>query len=241
MSKKIHRFITEYKKSGNHIEIVDPEIVHQIKDVIKLRHGEECIVTTDDNIEYTCSIEETDKKRIILNIVSHTINEIEPNKKVHLYLSILKGEHFELVLQKASEMGIYQITPVITDRTVKTKLNYERLHRIAREASELSGRSQITIINEISEYNDVIKNDTNQNKILFDITGHPLSGISTYTRSDLIEKIEKEVSIYIGPEGGFIDTEIQLAKDNNVDVCNLGKLTLRGETAGIIACYLALN
>jgi 16S rRNA (uracil1498-N3)-methyltransferase len=227
--KKIHRFITDYTKSGNTIEIKDLEIIHHIKDVLKLRHGEECIITNSDNIEYTATITETDKKRIILNIVSSTVNINEPNKKVHLYLSILKKENFEIVLQKASEMGINEITPVITTNTVKTNLNFERLTKIAREASELSGRSQVTLINDIVDFSTAVKEDKNQNKILFDITGREFN------------KIDSDVSIYIGPEGGFTDMEIKIAEDSGIQIYNLGKLTLRGETAGIIACYLALS
>lgn len=231
--KKIHRFITEYRKNGNTIEVVNMDIVHQIKDVIKLRHGEECIFTDSTGIEYLCEIEETAKNRIIANIISSEINENEPAKNVHLYLAILKKENFELVLEKASEMGIKEITPIITDRTIKTNLNFERLYKIAREASELSGRSQITKINEITNFEDAVTTDTNETKILFDITGAKKSN------GDLLDK--NSLSIYIGPEGGFTDKEIQLAKDSNISICNLGSLTLRGETAGIIACYLALN
>jgi 16S rRNA (uracil1498-N3)-methyltransferase len=231
--KKIHRFITEYKKSGSSLEITDADIIHHIKDVLKLRHGEECIITNTDNIEYTATIVETDKKRIILDIVNNTININEPNKKVHLYLSILKKENFELVLQKASEMGINAITPIITTNTVKTNLNFERLNKIAREASELSGRSQVTKINDIVDFETAVKEDQNQNKVLFDITGENFR-----VRQDLTQE---KSSIYIGPEGGFTDMEIKIAKDAGVQINNLGKLTLRGETAGIIACYLALN
>lgn len=234
--KKIHRFITDYKKSGSNIEINDPEIIHHIKDVLKLRNSEECIITDSNNIEYLTIIKETDKKRIILDIVSKNININEPIKKVHLYLSILKKENFELVLQKAGEMGINEITPVITTNTVKTNLNYERLNKIAREASELSGRSQVTKINGITNYVDAIKNDTNKTKVLFDITG---SSKYLSARSDLAEN--NSVSLYIGPEGGFTDTEIKIASESGMQIYNLGKLTLRGETAGIIACYLALN
>ncbi len=230
--KKIHRFIVNYKKNSNHIEVTDPAVVHQIKDVIKLKHGEECIFTNSDNIEYLCAIEETAKDRITAKIISTDTNKTEPQKNVHLYLAILKKENFELVLEKASEMGIKEITPILTERTIKTNLNFERLNKIAREASEISGRSQITKINEIIALEDALKKDANENKILFDITGSNSSSSKISTAN---------LSIYVGPEGGFTEKEITSAKEKYVHIQNLGKLTLRGETAGIIACYLALN
>jgi len=236
--KKIHRFITDYKKTKDTIEITDAELIHQIRSVLKLRNGEKCIVTNGDSTEYIAEIFELEKSFIKLNIIEKNIVDTEPVKKVTLYLAILKKENFELVLQKAGEMGIYKIVPVITERTVKTNLNFERLNKISREASELSGRNSVTIVEDIENYKEAVLSDINKTKILFDISGKPVESQNLKTES---------LSIYIGPEGGFTDAEINFAKDlpaqsgNNFEIYNLGKLTLRGETAGIIASYLALQ
>ena len=230
---KIHRFITEYKIVGDKLEITNPEIVHQIKNVLKLRTGEICIVAKDDT-EYECEIIETGSS-IVMRVRRKNINYKEPKNKVHLYMCILKKENFELVVQKAGEMGIAEITPVISERTIKTNLNMERLEKIAREASELSGRTIVTKINNIQNFGDTIKNKNSETKIIFDISGKILS-----PKSDLGLKAES-LSIYVGPEGGFSETELNLAKDHNFQIYSLGPLTLRGETAGIIASYLAVN
>ncbi len=233
MAKKIHRFITEYKKSGDHIEINNEEIVHQILDVLKLRTGEICSISNGDGFEYKSEIEEISKNRIVYKIIEVEIKNNEPERKVTLYQSILKKENFELVLQKASEMGIQNIVPIINERTVKTNLNFERLAKIAREASELSGRTNVTNVLEIVDFEESIMTDKNTDKILFDITGE-LNASS--------QKLDaKSLSIYIGPEGGFTEKEIAFAKQCGAKVYNLGSLTLRGETAGIIASYLALQ
>lgn len=132
--KKIHRFITEYKISGDKLEIADKEIVHQIKNVLKLRAGEICIVAKDD-VEYICEIIET-SDRVVMGVREKNTNTTEPKQKVHLFMSILKKENFEIVVQKAGEMGVPEITPVISDRTVKINLNTERLKKIfAKRAS----------------------------------------------------------------------------------------------------------
>ncbi len=231
--KKIHRFITDYKKSGGSIEINEPNIIHQFLDVLKLRTGENCSISNGDGFEYKCEIEEITKSRIDCRILSTEINNNEPVKKVTLYQSILKKENFELVLQKASEMGIHDVVPVISDRTVKTNLNFERLAKISREASELSGRTNITNTLEIVEFEEALITDKNTDKILFDITGEEKAS------NQMLEA--NNISIYLGPEGGFTEKEIAFAKEHGAKVYNLGPLTLRGETASIIASYLALQ
>lgn len=233
MSKKIHRFITDYKKSGGSLEINDANVIHQFLDVLKLRTGEACSISNGDGFEYKCEIEEITKSRIVCRILSTEINNNEPVKKVTLYQSILKKENFELVLQKASEMGIHNVVPVISDRTVKTNLNFERLAKISREASELSGRTNVTGIAEIVEFEEAMITDKNIDKILFDITGELKAG------SQQLDA--KSLSIYIGPEGGFTEKEIAFAKEHGAKIYNLGQLTLRGETASIVASYLALQ
>lgn len=229
MAKKLHRFITEYKISGDKLEIVNPDIVHQIKNVLKLRAGEICIVARN-GIEYECEIRETGNS-IVFTVREKRMNDKEPKNKVHLYMSILKKENFEIVVQKASEMGITEITPIVNERTVKTNLNTERLEKIGREASELSGRSVVTKINEIQNFKDAIKKDSNENKILFDISGKNFKHT----------KQSENISIYVGPEGGFTEDEINTAREHSATIASLGQLTLRGETAGILASYIALN
>lgn len=228
--KKIHRFITDYKKSGGSLEINDANVIHQFLDVLKLRTGELCSISNGDGFEYKCEIEEIAKSRIVCKILETEINNNEPIKKVTLYQSILKKENFELVLQKASEMGIHNVVPVISDRTVKTNLNFERLAKISREASELSGRTNVTEVAEIVEFEEALITDKNTDKILFDITGSNFENIDA-----------ENISIYIGPEGGFTEKEIAFAKEHGAKIYNLGQLTLRGETASIIASYLALQ
>ena len=236
MAKKIHRFITTYQKTNNILKITDTDLIHQINDVLKMRINEDCIVIGEDQIEIIGTIKNIKPKYIELNIKEKIISKnnlpADESKFVTLYMAILKKENFEMVLQKASEIGINKIVPMITNRTVKTGLNYERLQKIAREASELCGRNTVIEIADITNFSDAIKNDESKTKILFNITGEKIEN----------QKLDnKSLSIYIGPEGGFTENEINLAKENKIEIKNLGQLTLRGETAAIIACYLAMQ
>ena len=147
-----------------------------------------------------------------------------------MYLAILKKDNFELAVQKATECGVSNIIPVITERTIKTGLNTERLEKIVKEASEQSGRSIVPKILETMELKEALQHGTkNEEKVIFHLVKEnyePKKNVTT-------------VSIFIGPEGGFTEKEINLAKESGYEVASLGDLTLRGETAAIVATYRA--
>ncbi len=229
--KKIHRFITSYKIEDDNIIITDHEIIHQIKNVLKLKQGEGIILANKNVGETRAQIKELTGENIKLTVIdTHQYNS-NTNKKVILYMAILKNENFELVVQKASEIGITKIVSIITERTVKTGLKHERLVKIATEASELSGRIDVPEITEPMKLDvALIDSKQYQTQIIFDAKG---------------EKIKKfdaqSMAIFVGPEGGFTDEEIDDAQKNGCLVASLGQNILRGETAGIIASYLAYS
>lgn len=237
---KLHRFIGDYDFSksparnasgiadaGGEVEIIDPKIIKQIKDVLRLTKGE-MIVLSDgkgNNAEVTINSVSASK-------ITVTINKLETKpkikRKVSLYLAILKKENFELAVQKAVEAGVSEIIPIITERTIKTGLNVERLKKIILEASEQSGRSFVPTLSPTLNFKDaLIAGNDKQEKVIFDLD------------NDLYipNKEAEDISIFIGPEGGFTPKENALAKSYKYSVFSLGSLTLRAETAAIIATY----
>ena len=231
--KKIHRFFTPFSQNGNNLKIEDYSTIKQIKEVLKLKTGEQCILI-ENNINIYAEITKITKESIELQFIK---NEpiLEQETQITLYMAILKKENFELVVQKASELGIHTIVPIITDRTVKTGLRYDRLEKIAKEASELSGYGTFPSILESVELEQALAQDTNTVKLFFDISGENIN--HTMVTNTVLEN--KNRSIYIGPEGGFTEQEINLAKEYHCKITKIDNFTLRGETAAIIACYMA--
>ncbi|MEI6280442.1 MAG: RsmE family RNA methyltransferase [bacterium] len=224
---KLHRFIGDYDLTKKEIEILDPKIIKQIKGILRLEKDEKIILSNGlgENAEVTLNLISTNK-------ISGTIDKIEKKNKtkrrVSLYLAILKKENFELAVQKAVEAGVSEITPVITERTIKTGLNIDRLKKIILEASEQSGRSFVPTLSPILKFKDAIAagNDKDE-KVIFHLENDFYSP----------NKEAKNVSIFIGPEGGFTANEIDWATNSGYSVFSLGSLTLRAETAAIIATY----
>ena len=227
---KIHRFIGEFNLSGTHTEITDPKIIKQIKDVLRIKKGDKITLSDGKGKEVEMLIELLSKKSISGSIKkikkSANIITLNDTRKINLYLAILKKENFELAVQKAVEIGVSSITPVITERTIKTGLNIDRLNKIIREASEQSGRSTVPTLSPILKFQEALE-DANGEKIIFHLT----------TEEYKVNKNAKEVSIFIGPEGGFTEKEIAWANYANFKIASLGPLTLRGETAAIVATY----
>ena len=234
---KIHRFITEYTVQNNQIEIMDSELIHQWKNVLKFKIGEQLILSNADGKEALCEISDMNKKEVVLQVISENKNTKEETirKNVTLYLAILKKENFEFVAQKATELGVTTIVPVKTERTVKQNLNFERLEKIVKEASEQSGRSTIPTLSPIIDFTEAITEGSKKNiKLFFECTGTPFINKN---KKDL----NQSISLFIGPEGGYTEKEITFAKEAGFSIVSISPLTLRGETAAIVAVYIGTN
>lgn len=243
MSKKIHRFIHNYNVDDNKISVNKPDLIHQWKNVLKFKTGEQIILANPNGMEALCEVESLDppahaghagKKIATLKLIEETENTKTVKRMVTLYASILKRENFEFIAQKATELGVKTIVPIKTERTIKQKVNIERLGKIVTEASELCGRNTVPEICETINFKDAINHSLEENyTVLFDAEGSQFINITDHW--------ERKVGIFIGPEGGFTDTEIEYAKENNIEVISISPLMLRGETAAIVATYLAVN
>lgn len=231
---RLNRFIGQWNFNEKEICIDDVEIVNQIKKVLRLEIGENILLSDGAGKEASAKIISLQKEKIFCTI-SEVKNITPQNTKVNLFLAILKKENFEMAVQKAVECGVSKIIPMITERTIKTGLNFSRLQKIIREASEQCGQNFLPEILPALPLKNAITQTKNNKKIIFDSTGSPHLPINHSTGETCA------VDIFIGPEGGFTEKEITLAKENNFFVASLGVLTLRAETAAIVGVYRAVN
>lgn len=209
------------------------ELFHQITKVLRLKFNEKITFLNNSDFEYIFQINNIGNKIIDFKLIEKRKNETELNTHFHLFLALPKKDKLELIIQKAVELGIQEITPIISQRTIKLNINEKRLNRIIIEASEQCHASKIIKFNKIKKLSE-IKND-NLNLILDPYAENHIS------KTKELIKIEK-TNLFIGPEGGFSDEEIKtLLKLKNSHNINLGKRILRLETAAISTMAILTN
>lgn len=230
---RLNRFFFNYNPKEKIFRLEDKEVIHQIKNVLKLKKGEEIVIFRNDLKEARSKIIELEKNFIVLEILEIKENLLEPKKEVALYCALLKKENFDLVVQKATEIGVKEIIPLITERTIKTNINFLRLQKIAKEAGEQSQRGIIPQIFKPLPFKEAVNLAKENLNLFFDLKGEKFNSINF--------KENKKIGIFIGPEGGWTDKERELAKEKKFIFITLSPLTFRAETAAIVASYLAVH
>ncbi len=229
---RLNRFFVKFNRSGENIVVNDNNFFEQVNKVLKLKIGDELIICDGPGNDLLCRIESFGKDRVEMIFIKSMDNNKEPKRKVILYCSVLKHDNFEIVAQKATEVGVYRIVPVISSRTVKTNIRIDRIQKIIKEAAELSGRSIIPeILDPLNLDEALVSSRENDQNFILNMDGGSLS------REDLGDRI----GIFIGPEGGWADDEIDNMLNMGFNSISLSELTFRAETAAIIATYLILK
>lgn len=232
---RLHRFIGNFKFSQSRFKIFDEEVINQARNVLRLKKGNSLILADGKLNEAIIKIVEMDKKFIEVKIMEKSVNKNESDMHGILYCSILKRENFEWVCQKATECGIKEIVPVVSTRTIKLGFKKERLEKIIREAAEQSGRGVLPILGEAMKFEAVLgKARENDLNLFFEMD-------SSLINKDKIGKARK-IGIFIGPEGGWSEEELELVKkeiekSDSFKMAGLGKTTLRAETAAVAASW----
>lgn len=213
------------------------EQTRHLRDVLRLREGENIAVFDGVGKEFLCEIANIGKKETILKI----IKEISPSApestlELNLAIALLKGEKFDFVIQKAVELGVAKLFPILTKRCdVKLKeadKKLERWQKIVLEASKQCGRAKLMKIESPLNFELFIENSSAENFILFsEKNGENFSAI----------KSDKKITALVGSEGGWDDSEIEFAKANGVQIITLGGRILRAETAGIVIPAILQN
>lgn len=230
---KTHRFIGEWQVALGNVRVDDRELAHQLRSVLKLEPGEVVILGDGNGQEAHCKVLSYDRDAVYLECISIGRNANEPQAHVILYSAILKSDHFEQAAAMATQVGIRGIVPVITDRTVKMKLRSDRVRRIVREAAELAGRGVVPEVAEPMSLNDAFMKAASHDANLFlDPSGKELQTLG---------KGNRNIGLFIGPEGGWEESERVRAEEYGMRIIGLGPLVLRAETASVVAAYLTLS
>ena len=226
----MHRFFVEKDRIPN----ITGSDIHHIKDVLRMKIGDQLELLDGTGKIYEAKISELKKDKIICEILSAHIEESEPKIKVTLAQCLSKSKKMELIIQKCTELGIDQIIPTLSERTIARREKSERWRTIAREAAEQSGRSTIPAISPLTKFKEVLKI-----KNQFDLALIPWELEKENTLKNILTTSRPKdwktgrLLILIGPEGGFSAKEVELAKSAGFIPLSLGPRILRAETAGM--------
>lgn len=225
----MHRFFLTPKDqvSNKQVTVLNQNLIHQLTKVLRFQINDQLIFIDESKKQnLICQITSIEKKSLNAEILETNSPDNEPKIKLNLFFPILKNSaKIELILQKGTELGVHQFTPLITQRTEKPVLpKPERLIKIITEAAEQCGRVIIPKLNQPQKFSERL------NLPELSLIGNPEA-----TTPIKNIKLPSEVNLFIGPEGGFTPDEIETALKNNFQSFQLGKLILRAETACIVA------
>lgn len=223
---KLHRFFVENKIENIFLKVKDSRILDQWNKVLRYAPQDKIIIFDGSSYDFDCIIEKISREEAVLQIIKKR-KGLVLDKKITLYQSIIKKDKMEWVIEKATELGVSKIVPIISEKSEKKDLNLERAQKIAVEASEQCGRSDIPEIGNVLKLKDLFV-EIPENGAVFDPSGVDL-------KSSILDTKYSELNLFIGPEGGWSSKELEMFKNLSIPIYSLGSFTLRAETATVVA------
>ena len=240
-----HFFVRPEQISGKEAYIEGPDWNHAAN-VLRVRPGEQVLLSVGEDWNYLCTVREVDRagQRILLSVLDENRDVRELPVKISLYQGLPKSDKMELIIQKAVELGAARVVPVETARCVvkldrkKAESKRARWQAISESAAKQSGRSVIPEIAMPMKYTAALKEAADS-----DVRLIPYENAEGMERTrKILESVQpgQKIAVFIGPEGGFEETEIRQAEEAGFEAVTLGKRILRTETAGFVVLSLLM-
>jgi 16S rRNA (uracil1498-N3)-methyltransferase len=210
------------------------EKAHYLVSVLRCKKGDDLIIFDGQGRCFRTAVVKAGKKEVIAEVREECPCNFEPPVHITLVQSLLKGEKMDLVIQKATELGVTDVIPVMSERSqIKDTRKIVRWRRIAEEASRQSGRNVLPDVHEPVHFRNFLVSANQRGIIFYEEEGLKLSAaVSSFAPHS------SPLAIVIGPEGGFSKEEVLAAQKKGFLVASLGKRILRAETAAITAVAL---
>lgn len=232
-----HFFAKKENIFENYI-LIDGDDVKHLKNVLRIRPGERIIMSSGENIDYYCVVSDIEEDRIIASIESVDKEGRELPVRIYLFQGLPKGDKMEFIIQKAVELGAYEIIPVAMKRSVvkldskKSEAKVKRWNLIAESAAKQSKRSVLPLVNDVMTFKQAAEYAKKLDIVLMPY--ECADGMQSTKEHINSIRPGQSVGIFIGPEGGFDGEELTAAHDNKFSIITLGKRILRTETAGMM-------
>lgn len=236
----MHQFFVEESQINieqKRVTITGSDVNH-IRNVLRMKVGEEIAVSNGvDGREYRCAVLSMEEDRVVCELRFIKEDGTELPSRVHLFQGLPKADKLELIIQKTVELGVYEIIPVETVRSVvklepkKVRQKTERWQAIAEAAAKQSKRGIVPVVREPMSFEAALKLAASMEVKLIP---YELAEGMDRTK-EIISAVPEnaDIAVFIGPEGGFAETEIEKAAEYGIRPITLGKRILRTETAGL--------
>ena len=223
-------FIPEIILRDDFFVFSNSDQVRQIGKVLRLRSGETVAIFDGTGKEIVLKITEVAQNSVLAKKIEERCPEKELGLKINLYQAVISRDKFELIIKAATELGVSSVVPVKASRSQPFSLNFERFKKIIIEATEQSGRTKLPEIKKMTLFNEALL-QAKSGIIAWENESE--NSLKDIPDNDIIKN--KEVNLFVGPEGGFTDEEIKAARKLGFKTFSMGRRILRAETAAIAA------
>jgi len=217
--------------SGDEYLLSEPESKHAMR-VLRLVEGDEILLIDGNGGKYVAKIAAKAGKRTLVHIISKETMDHRSKHRLHIAIAPTKNmERLEFFLEKATEIGIDEITPLLCRFSERKVIKDDRLQRVVVAAAKQSVKAFMPIINPLTKVSDFVQLPHEGSKYIahcYDMPKAALKDVATVANGS---------TVMIGPEGDFSQEEVALAVEHGFEAVELGKERLRTETAGIVACH----
>lgn len=225
------------KKTGDLFIVTDQNLLHQWHKVLRLKKDTTITLLDNTGKEYGTTVQEITAEKSTVKIMEITTTKTEPRTKITLYQAIPKQlEKLEWVIQKGTELGASTFVPLITERTILRTVNEQKMRRlemIAKESAEQSERGIIPVVYQptllATAVKEIVQHKPHELMLCMDARENK----NQLKEFEIMLKAAKNISIFIGPEGGLSEKEIDFLKQEGAQCVQLGSRILRTETAGL--------
>lgn len=231
-----HFFVPQDQIGPERIFITGADVNH-IKNVLRMKPGEEIFVNDNVDKSFRCRIVEIESEVVWTEILDISLSKAELPAKLYLFQGLPKQEKMEWIIQKAVELGVSRIVPVVSENTIvklekkKEESRLQRWQAIAQSAAKQSKRSKIPEIGQVLTLKEALCEAGRCDIRLFAYEHE--EGMSRTVKELEKTGAGKEIAVFIGPEGGYSPKEAELARECGFSPVSLGKRILRAETAGL--------
>lgn len=229
-------FVEDTQVFQTFVEIEGGDVNH-IRNVLRMKAGEKVRISTSSGKNYFCRLSEIGETAVRADILDEPAEETELPNKIYLFQGLPKGDKMELIIQKAVELGVYEIVPLSMKNCVmkldakKAENKVRRWQEIAKSAAKQSKRSLVPKVRLPIPYRQGVELAKELDAVFVPYENE--RGMAA--TKEAVEQLRagQRIGVFIGPEGGFAPEEIELAKSEKMQLISLGKRILRTETAGL--------